>query len=297
MPWPLRRLSVVISSLLCAALQLAAQSPGEGFAETPRGTAAAQLLPPAAAETLPGNARFFPALNEQSNSGTNTERAISWKLLVPNVLHDQKPIWLFPARAARGKNWEPTLAFVLMTADLVAVDPHEAPYFRRTQSFHDFNRALSGRNTAIATVALPLGFYAFGLARKDSYAERTALYVGEAVADSELLTLVMKNIDRRLRPSDIAPDGDFSHTWFRSHGRFLGGRGSFPSGHTIAAFSVATVFSERYRHRCWVPWVAYGLAGLVGFSRVTLQSHFPSDVFAGAVLGYTMSRYVVLRER
>jgi membrane-associated phospholipid phosphatase len=38
------------------------------------------------------------------------------------------------------------------------------------------------------------------------------------------------------------------------------------------------------------------LAGLVGFSRVPLQSHFPSDVFAGAVLGYTISRYVVLRQ-
>jgi membrane-associated phospholipid phosphatase len=41
--------------------------------------------------------------------------------------------------------------------------------------------------------------------------------------------------------------------------------------------------------------VAYGLAGLVGFSRVTLQSHFPSDVFAGAALGYVISHDIVLR--
>jgi membrane-associated phospholipid phosphatase len=64
----------------------------------------------------------------------------------------------------------------------------------------------------------------------------------------------------------------------------------------MAAFSVATVISRRYpQHRRWLPYVAYGLAGVVGFSRVTLSSHFPSEVFAGAALGYTISRYAVLR--
>ncbi len=52
---------------------------------------------------------------------------------------------------------------------------------------------------------------------------------------------------------------------------------------------------ELGRGRRWVPWVAYGLATLVGFSRISLQAHFPSDVFAGAVLGHLVSRYVVLR--
>lgn len=107
----------------------------------------------------------------------------------------------------------------------------------------------------------------------------------------------MKNIDRRLRPIEIDPHGDFSDTWFKSHGTFTGGRGSFPSGHTIAAFSVATVFADRYRRHRWVPWVAYGLAGLVGFSRVTLQSHFPSNVFMGAALGYVISHNIVLQPR
>jgi membrane-associated phospholipid phosphatase len=42
--------------------------------------------------------------------------------------------------------------------------------------------------------------------------------------------------------------------------------------------------------------VAYGSAALVGFSRMTLSAHFASDVFMGAALGYSISRFTVLRE-
>ncbi len=190
---------------------------------------------------------------------------------------------------------KPATGLILATAGLVALDPHDTPYFRRTTSFGDFNQVASSRNTALGTAVIPLTLYAVGRLRKDPYAQQTALLAGQAVADAEILTTVMKNIDRRLRPIQIPPDGDFSHAWFKSHGPLLRGRGSFPSGHTIGAFAVATVFADRYREHRWLPWIAYGLAGLVGFSRISLQSHFPSDVFAGAVLGYSISHYVALR--
>jgi len=57
------------------------------------------------------------------------------------------------------------------------------------------------------------------------------------------------------------------------------------------------VFAERYRSHRWVPWVAYGLAGVVGLSRLNVQAHFPSDIFLGAALGYSISHFVVLRKR
>lgn len=231
----------------------------------------------------------------EAYSATREPRPVSWKLLGPNILHDQKDVWLFPVKVARGQHLKPVIGFMFVTAGMVALDPEYTPYFRRTATFTDFNRVASGRNTTLTTAVVPLTFYAVGLARKDSYARETALLAGEAVAGSEILTAVMKSTDRRLRPADIPPNGDYSHTWFQSHSRMMTGHGSFPSGHTIAAFSVATVFADRYRQHRWAPWVAYGLAGLVGFSRVTLQSHFASDVFAGAVLGYAMSHFVVLR--
>jgi len=76
----------------------------------------------------------------------------------------------------------------------------------------------------------------------------------------------------------------YSDTWFESPGSFLRGHGSFPSGHAIAAFSVATIAARRSRNRKWIPYAAYGLPGAVAFSRHTLLAHFVSDVFVGAFL-------------
>jgi membrane-associated phospholipid phosphatase len=44
-----------------------------------------------------------------------------------------------------------------------------------------------------------------------------------------------------------------------------------------------------------VPYAAYGMASFVGFSRLTLNVHFLSDVVMGGALGYTISRYTVLQ--
>ncbi|MGE5326405.1 MAG: phosphatase PAP2 family protein, partial [Deltaproteobacteria bacterium] len=232
----------------------------------------------------------------QSASGVSAEEAPSLKGLPRAIAADQKPIWLFPIRAAEGHHWKPALAVTLATTGLVFLDSRDAPHFRRTDAFGGFNRAASGRNTMIGMAAVPLATLLAGWAGHNSYAENTALQAGEAAADSQLIALGMKFASRRLRPSDINPSGDFGHTWYKSNAR-LGFDSGFPSGHTITAFSIATVFAERYRRHRWVPWVAYGAATLVGFSRITLQSHFPSDVFAGAALGYSVSHFIVLRRQ
>ncbi|HKS76455.1 MAG TPA: phosphatase PAP2 family protein [Terriglobales bacterium] len=217
------------------------------------------------------------------------------KLFAGDILHDQGRIWKFPWGAAHGRHWKPTLAFIVATAGLVELDPHDTPYFRRTQSFVGFNRSFSSLNTGLSEGLFPVAFFLAGRARKDAYEQKTALLAAETLADTEIVSEIMKNVDRRLRPREIPPGGDFAHTWFKAGGGILIDRGSFPSGHAISAFAMATVIAERYRQHRWVPWVAYGLAGLVGFSRITLQAHFPSDIFAGAVLGYAISHYVILQ--
>ncbi|TAM84008.1 MAG: phosphatase PAP2 family protein [Acidobacteria bacterium] len=231
---------------------------------------------------------------QELSDAAQTSRQVSWKLLGSNVLHDQKRIWLFPKSLAQGNHWLPTLGMVGATVGLIALDPHDTPYFRRTQAFDTFNNVMSSRNTILGMAVVPASVYAMGLARHDSYMQKTVQLSAESALDSEILGLVIRDVTRRVPPKDIARDGDFSDSFFQRHkGPFYVGNGGFPSGHTLAAFSIATIFAERYRRHRWVPWAAYGLATLVGFSRITGQDHFPSDVFVGAALGFTIGHFVV----
>ena len=224
------------------------------------------------------------------------DRPVSWKLLLPNVLSDQQRIWSFPARVAEGHNWIPTAIVLGTAAGLIALDPTEAGYFRRTTTFNGFNNTFTSNATTFGIIAAPVALYGVGLIRRDSKMQRTALFAAEAVADAEVVTTVLKDATKRVRPAGFPSNGNLYDSWFESNGSFVRGHGSFPSGHTIAAFSVATVVARRYGNHRWVPYAAYGMAALVGFSRLSLSAHFVSDVFMGGVLGYSISRFAVLRQ-
>jgi len=224
------------------------------------------------------------------------QRPVSLGRIIPNIVDDQSKIWLFPAKLNRKRNWIPAAAILGTTAALIALDSHDAPYFRTISTFAGFNSVFTGTATAIGTAIVPVSLYATGLISNDSKMKGTALLAGEAVADSEILTFVLKDAFNRARPASIQPTGNFSDSWFDSRGSFINSRGGMPSGHAIAAFSVATIVARRYGNHKWVPYVSYGVAALVGFSRLTLSAHFVSDVFVGGALGYSVSRFAVLQQ-
>ena len=61
---------------------------------------------------------------------------------------------------------------------------------------------------------------------------------------------------------------------------------SFPSGHSAAAFCVVGVlYGAKIRELFWPVLV---LAILIGFSRLYLYVHFPTDVFVGALCGFAI---------
>ncbi|MDO8585423.1 MAG: phosphatase PAP2 family protein [Armatimonadota bacterium] len=131
----------------------------------------------------------------------------------------------------------------------------------------------------LATVGLG---YLFG----KSGSKRTYGTACEAVIESGLMTSGLKYLTGRRRPEDAngdpyAFDGPGS------------GNGSFVSGHTSSVFAIATVLSNERPKR---KWLYYGLAALVGASRIQKRAHFLSDVCGGAVLGVYAGRRAVRHE-
>ena len=67
---------------------------------------------------------------------------------------------------------------------------------------------------------------------------------------------------------------------------------SFPSGHTSASFAAASVLRFREKRKVAVP--ALLLAALIGFSRMYLYVHYPTDIAGGILLG-TLMGYVCVQ--
>jgi hypothetical protein len=91
---------------------------------------------------------------------------------------------------------------------------------------------------------------------------------------------VLKEVFRRNRPDEKNP------------GDFWGGGTSFPSGHAIQVWSIASLLDHEYKHKRIVGITAYTLAGIVSASRIAAQKHFASDVVAGGAMGWFIGRYV-----
>jgi undecaprenyl-diphosphatase len=95
-----------------------------------------------------------------------------------------------------------------------------------------------------------------------------------AVAVGILLFKLLKNASHRTRPCQLEP-----HCWaaILPPDRF-----SFPSGHSITAFAVATCIGLYYPH---LSDLLLFIAVCVAASRIILGMHFLSDVVAGSLMG------------
>lgn len=125
------------------------------------------------------------------------------------------------------------------------------------------------------TFGLPLVLLGFALIRKDRTLRQQSLYLGASVLSSALFTNIIKYSVDRTRPFVAYPELEKLSS---------GGGPSFPSGHTSDAFAIATAVSLTWP-RWYVIVPAYSWAALVGWSRLALGVHYPSDVLMGALMG------------
>lgn len=67
---------------------------------------------------------------------------------------------------------------------------------------------------------------------------------------------------------------------------------SFPSGHTAAAFS--TVLTINALVPLIISVFGFALAALIGYSRIYIGVHYPSDVIIGGLIGFMIAEILLL---
>lgn len=125
------------------------------------------------------------------------------------------------------------------------------------------------------SMACPSIVYGIGLIKQDSTIRRKGLYIGGSMAVSAAFTLSAKYGFDRSRPFSTYPD---------LIQLTEAGSPSFPSGHTSNAFATATAFTFAYP-KWYVALPSFAWASAVGYSRMHLGVHYPSDVAVGALVG------------
>ena len=128
-----------------------------------------------------------------------------------------------------------------------------------------------------------------GFLHHDDHATETGILGGEAMVDSLVVDEVMKLVSMRERPTLDNARGKFFQT-------SVGADSSFPSNHSVIAWSSAAVIASEYPGPL-TQIAAYGLATGLSVSRVLARQHFPSDVLVGSAVGWMIGRYVVHRHR
>ncbi len=120
--------------------------------------------------------------------------------------------------------------------------------------------------------------------KKDRFWTSLAL-MASVLAVSAVITYFLKQYFERPRPLSVFGDENVNTFFEQVH------RNSFPSGHTQAAFAAcAFMFMTVRKYWYWYVILAFGM----GFERIYVGSHFPSDVLAGALIG-TLSAYVMVK--
>jgi membrane-associated phospholipid phosphatase len=132
--------------------------------------------------------------------------------------------------------------------------------------------------TTITAFGVPVTMATIALINKDDDLLKDALFTTAALGLNSVLTYSIKHAVNRQRPY-IAYEYDFDRL-----DDYSGSSPSFPSGHTSLAFTTATSLSLKYP-KWYVIAPSYIWAGYVGYSRMNLGVHYPSDVLAGAILG------------
>jgi membrane-associated phospholipid phosphatase len=198
------------------------------------------------------------------------------------ILKDQVSVWTSPVRI-RPHDLIWLLPLGAVTGVTLATDTDAMRNVSRDPAFN--KDSVNASNYLLASeIAVPVALYGVGLLKGSAHTRETGLLSGEALVDSVVLDEVTKIIFRRERPLYNNAAGDF----FAPN---VSTNGSFPSSHSMLAWTLAGVVAGQYPSK-WVQVVVYSMASGVSVTRVLGQEHFPTDVLIGGAAGWLIGHYV-----
>jgi membrane-associated phospholipid phosphatase len=166
------------------------------------------------------------------------------------------------------------LTFSISNAQNIDISLLRDINLNRNQSLDPTFKLISNSAVPIC-VATPIVIYSVGLINKNQDLKKQGIFIGETFLVSAFISTAMKQGFKRERPFKTYPELDKQSD---------GGSYSFPSGHTSSAFANATALSIAFP-KWYVIAPSFVWASAVGYSRMDLGVHYPSDVLAGAIVG------------
>jgi membrane-associated phospholipid phosphatase len=240
---------------------------------------------------------FINILNAKENK---TQDKIKDRGFFGNILRDELSIWGSPAKL-KTKDLVFWVPVITTTAILIVNDERIYRGFKNYQKEHSWIDSVSPQITKLgdgtASVVISGLFYIGGLAFNDKRAKETASLGFQVLIHTGIMVQAGKHLFGRTRPGATGGVDHWSGIsgFFKRYNEGFTHYDSFPSGHTITVWGMATVIAEEYKEKPLIPIISYTLATAAGLSRVTEDAHWLSDVFVGAVLGWTIGKFIVRR--
>lgn len=201
------------------------------------------------------------------------------------ILRDQGSIWTSPFHTRR-KDIKWWVVFGTVTGALIATDKWTEKQLPNTNTQVRLGNDASKIGAGYTLIPIATGLYFLGTAKKSGRLREAGILSVETLIDTTLIETMIKSATDRARPLEGNRNGGF----WDSSGRPW--NSSFPSGHAINTFGLASIFAHEYPHTWWVKVIAYGYAGTVVAARLAARKHFPSDVVVGGAIGWFTGEYV-----
>ncbi len=244
---------------------------------------------------------FSNEVSSELTVKTNNPNDTVW--FIKGAIQDHKELWTSPLHISKKRFcfWVPVIG-----ASMISMRNDEKIYaeFKKFQHAHKWADNLSpiitygGENITVLSISGM--FYIGGLIFKNEKAQQTGILSIEALGHAGVIVTIGKLITGRQRPS--FGEGQDKWHWFPSSFKQFGDEAqskydAFPSGHSIAAWSLATVIAKQYQETKIIPILAYTLATGVALSRVTQDTHWLSDAIIGSAMGYTIGNFIVKKRK